>query len=115
VEGYRLHVKHPAVLQAALEKVGVNKSVGELANAVSTKVVKDTSRIEVTLEERDPALAAKLANALAGEYIRYLQIAQALGLSEPLVKSEVKAILRKTGTCNRAEAVAAVLKRGVIS
>lgn len=73
VEGYRLHVKHPAVLQAALEKVGVKKSVGEFANAVSTKVLKDTSLIEVTVEEQDPALAAKLANALAEEYIRYLR------------------------------------------
>ncbi|MEW6547053.1 MAG: GNVR domain-containing protein [Bacillota bacterium] len=73
VEGYRLHVKHPAVLQAALEKVGVKKSVGEFANAVSTKVVKDTSLIEITVEERDPALAAQLANALAEEYIRYLR------------------------------------------
>ncbi|MBC7340726.1 MAG: response regulator transcription factor [Firmicutes bacterium] len=43
------------------------------------------------------------------------QIARALGLSEPLVKSEVKAILRKTGTRNRAEAVATALQRGVIN
>ncbi|MEW6547054.1 MAG: response regulator transcription factor [Bacillota bacterium] len=50
-----------------------------------------------------------------GQGLSDRQIARALGLSEPLVKSEVKAILRKTGTRNRAEAVATALKRGVIS
>lgn len=50
-----------------------------------------------------------------GQGLSDRQIARALGLSEALVKSEVKAILRKTGTRNRAEAVATALKRGVIS
>jgi uncharacterized protein involved in exopolysaccharide biosynthesis len=73
VEGYRLQIKHPAVLQAALEKVGVKRSVSEFAGAVSTKVVKDTSLIEIAVEDQDPALAARLANALAEEYIQYVR------------------------------------------
>lgn len=71
-EGYRLQIKHPAVLQAALEKVGVKRSVSEFAGAVTTKVVKDTSLIEIAVEDRDPGLAAQLANALAEEYIKYV-------------------------------------------
>ncbi|MEW6047895.1 MAG: Wzz/FepE/Etk N-terminal domain-containing protein, partial [Bacillota bacterium] len=71
-EGYRLLIKHPVVLQAALEKVGAKTTVREFADAVATKVVKDTSVIEITVQDQDPALAAKLANALAEEYIRYV-------------------------------------------
>lgn len=50
-----------------------------------------------------------------GQGLSDQQIARALGLSGPVVRSEVKSILRKTGTRNRAEAVATALKRGLIS
>lgn len=84
----------PALLQELLEASGHNG--GRNASPMLT--------------ERQKRIVGGMSQGLTDA-----QIAKALGFTESLVKSEVKNILRKTGSRNRTGIVAVAIRRGLIS
>ena len=58
------------VLEEAVRRLDVALPVDALAERVSTRIVKDTQFLEVTVEDEDPRRAASLANTLAEVFIQ---------------------------------------------
>ena len=72
LEACRVQIKNPAVLQKALQATGENMTPGQLAGAVNARLIKDTNLIQVLVEDRDPLRAARLADAVVGQYISHM-------------------------------------------
>jgi succinoglycan biosynthesis transport protein ExoP len=59
------------VLDRVIAKTDQSLTAGKLAPAVATRVPVGTSLIEITVTQKDPELAATLANAIAAELVAY--------------------------------------------
>ncbi len=65
VQTYAEAIRVRDVLQAAAEQAGVQISPGDLAKRLSARAVRDTELLRVVVDETDPQIAARLANAVA--------------------------------------------------
>ena len=64
----RLMLGRP-ILEAVIDEVPLGLTVGGLSSQLSVQTVRDTDVIEIHVENRDPDLAAKIANSVAANYI----------------------------------------------
>lgn len=58
-------VKTEAVLQPVIDKLGLNMTVAQLADAVTASNPSKTFMVDITVETKDPKLSAELANEVA--------------------------------------------------
>ena len=65
---YQGQLKSEALMTRVVEKLGLGVSASQLAGTINTAIVKDSNLIEVTVQNNDPLLASRIANALASEY-----------------------------------------------
>lgn len=56
----------PIVLLPVVASLGLNTTAGELAQRVTVSATAETTIIEISVEDRDPVLAADTANAISG-------------------------------------------------
>lgn len=92
LETYRLQVTNPVVLERVQKKLALDPkrySVQSLQAAVKVQNPKNTNLLEVRASGPDPVLARDLANAVAEEYIAFMQEAQARRLNQ--VSSTIEA------------------------
>lgn len=67
-------IKSEALLQRVKERINeeTGYTVGSLAGLIEAAVVKDTNLIEVKVSHGDPVAAAKIANILSQEYLKFM-------------------------------------------
>ncbi len=68
VKSYADVVTTPAVLQPVIASLGLQTDVTSLAKQVTASSPIDTVIVEITASNRDPALAAEIANAVASSF-----------------------------------------------
>lgn len=61
------------VAERALERTGVDRTVGEVEQAVSAVAAPATLLVSVLVVDEEPAVAAELANGVADEFVELLQ------------------------------------------
>lgn len=62
------------VLQQAIERLGLDLTVNELADRLTTAAVRDTELISLTVKDRDPVRAAEIANAVAAAFQEQIRV-----------------------------------------
>lgn len=78
VETYLAQIKSPEVLQRTIEELKLTNKDGEfittesLSNAINISNVKDTNLINIVVTKDDPELAAKIANSLGQNFIKFI-------------------------------------------
>jgi len=71
-----MHVKTESVLQEIARRIGLpahEDSVAQLRNGISVSYIPNTRLLEISATASDTQLAAKLANEVAAETVRYAQ------------------------------------------
>jgi non-specific protein-tyrosine kinase len=71
----QLMAKQP-VLEGVIEQLGLDKNVGDLKDALEIQPLRDTTLIEVKVEDPDPQLAAAIANAIVTVFSEQIQALQ---------------------------------------
>jgi len=66
---YVRQVTAPTVIEAVINRMGLNMSVGAVQGAITARQVGDTNLIEIAVEHTDPALAQALAATTAQVFI----------------------------------------------
>jgi len=75
METLRAQVKNPEVLQAVLAMVNVKgeeMTLTGLEQKISVQIIKDTRLLEISVNDKDPIIAAEIANILSQEVIRFV-------------------------------------------
>ncbi|MEW6624924.1 MAG: Wzz/FepE/Etk N-terminal domain-containing protein, partial [Bacillota bacterium] len=75
IEGLRRQVKNPEVLKAVLDSVQASRegmTLTGLADKIEVQAVKDTRLLEISVNDKDPAFAAEIANILSQEFIKFI-------------------------------------------
>lgn len=98
VQTHKSQLRNSEVLQRAIAKLGLEEDVHSLRNNVKTDVVKDTSLVTLTVSYRDPETAARIANAIAEEYVAFMnevyesQVARAREFTAQQIEVESEAL-----------------------
>jgi len=70
---YMNQITSPYFLARVASKLGVpNLAADSLGSMITTQVLKDTNLIEVRVQNTDRALAAKIANTMASEFVQFV-------------------------------------------
>lgn len=69
VQSYAVVATSPRVLDPVIEDLGLDVTAAQLANQVSTSSPRDTTVIEIAVNDPDPVLAANISNAVASSFI----------------------------------------------
>lgn len=78
VETYLAQIKSPEVLQRTIEELQLKNKDGKLitteslASAIEVSNIKDTNLINIVVTKDDPEMAAKIANALGQNFIKFI-------------------------------------------
>jgi non-specific protein-tyrosine kinase len=72
----QLMTKQP-ILEGVLARLGLTRDVSDLKEAIQVQPVRDTTLIEVRVEDTNPGLAADIANSLVAEFTEQNQELQA--------------------------------------
>ena len=64
------------VTQAVIERLNLDRSPGELASQITTRVYPEAQLLEIQVVDQDPQLAAAIANAIAEELVRRSPVSQ---------------------------------------
>ena len=67
---YRELVTQDPVLQTVVDDLGLQMSAPELEGMIEVSAVPDTQLLRLSIEDADPGLAARLANAVSGAFIQ---------------------------------------------
>lgn len=94
---YASQVKTAVVLRNVIEKVGLDLKeypISIFSKKISVSNIKGTDLLEITVEDKDPKLAANIANTLAQEFVHFVsttnqdRMSKALAFLETQVKGE---------------------------
>jgi capsular polysaccharide biosynthesis protein len=77
----------PRVVQAGIEEAGVDRSAGATAGATQAAQVENTNLIQLSVTDRDPAVARALANGISKAFVSELNQVEASGGQRPPVVS----------------------------
>lgn len=71
---YMAQVKNPVILKRVTEEFNLNEeyTVAQFAAKISVNTPKDTNLMEIKVEDKDPKLAADIANSLAAELVSFV-------------------------------------------
>ena len=84
-------IRKRPVLEQAIKKLQLPYSVEQLGKMVSTRVIRDTTLLELTAESTDPRQAAEMANAVAEAFIEQWPESMGFGkvaIAEPAVEPD---------------------------
>ncbi|MGC8826589.1 MAG: polysaccharide biosynthesis tyrosine autokinase [Anaerolineae bacterium] len=88
---YSTMIPRRPVLEAVIQRMGLNESPSSLAKRVRVSLIQDTQLIQLDVEDADPQRAADLANAIAEEFIRQNSALQEARFAESLenIKAQI--------------------------
>lgn len=94
---YMSQLTSPYFLNRVVAKLGLpNVAPNSLTSMVSAQVLKDTSLIEVRVQNTDKGLAAKIANTMASEFVQFVSETNQERMSKSLAfLAEQEAMLKK--------------------
>lgn len=78
---YRELITSRPVLERAIAELNLNRSVQDIAGQVTTSIVRDTQVLKIVVTDRDPQVAADLANGLGRAFVVWISEQQALTTS----------------------------------
>ncbi|MDK2925624.1 MAG: hypothetical protein PWQ41_1398, partial [Bacillota bacterium] len=92
---YAAQVKNPVILKKVLEdlKLGDQYSIAQFAAKINVSTPKDTNLMEIKVQDKDPKLAADIANAVATELVNFVSNMnqQRVNLSARMLKNQIAA------------------------
>ena len=96
LETYRSQVTNPVVLKKVIDELKLDPekhTISGLENFIKTEVVKNTNLINITVKGNDPAEVARIANAVAVNFVDFIsgQSRQQLGQSQAFLKNQMDA------------------------
>ncbi|MDQ0243775.1 capsular polysaccharide biosynthesis protein [Bacillus fengqiuensis] len=65
INTYNVIIKSPAILDLVKEELNLDRTIGELTEQIQVVSEKDSQVVSITVQDADPALAAKIANTTA--------------------------------------------------
>lgn len=90
---YVAQVKNPVILRRVIEEYNLTDqyTVAQLAAKVSVNTPKDTNLMEIKVQDKDPKLAADIANSLASELVSFVSATnqQRVQASARVLKSQI--------------------------
>jgi len=73
IDTYREQVKSPAILQYLRQELGLeNMSLSSIANKITVKAIDKTNLITISVRDKDPAQAAKIANLISNRFTEFV-------------------------------------------
>ena len=69
---YNEYVYSSVILERTLDVIGLDIGVSELSKMISTNKPKEQANASITVMNKDPELAAQIANTVAGELVTYI-------------------------------------------
>lgn len=69
VKSYVEVVAKSVVLEPVIEELGLSTSVGDLSERVTAEVIPETVVVTITVEDESPEAAARIANAVADQFV----------------------------------------------
>lgn len=92
---YAAQVKNPVILRKVLEdlKLSEQYTIAQFAAKINVSTPKDTNLMEIKVEDKDPKLAADIANAVAMELVNFVSNMnqQRVNLSARMLKNQIAA------------------------
>ncbi|MGB9825122.1 MAG: GumC family protein, partial [Desulfofundulus sp.] len=92
---YAAQVKNPVILRKVLEdlKLSEQYTIAQFAAKINVSTPKDTNLMEIKVEDKDPKLAADIANAVATELVNFVSNMnqQRVSLSARMLKNQIAA------------------------
>lgn len=88
---YSTMIPRRPVLEAVIQRMGLNESPASLAKRMRVSLIQDTQLIQLDVEDANPQRAADLANAIAEEFIRQNGALQEARFAESLenIKAQI--------------------------
>jgi len=95
LETYRVQVTDPHLLNQVIQELSLDTekySINSMQNSINVEAIKDTNLIQISVKDKDPALAAKIANTLAPKFVEFLsaKIQQQMGKSAEFIKEQLE-------------------------
>jgi len=73
IDTYREQVKAPAILQYLRKELGMeNQPLNSIANKITVKAIDKTNLITISVRDRDPVQAAKIANLVSNRFTEFV-------------------------------------------
>lgn len=75
LETYRVQVTNPHILNQVISELKLDRekyNLNTLREAVNVEAIKDTNLIRISVKDKDPEMAARIANTLAPKFVDYL-------------------------------------------
>lgn len=92
---YAAQVKNPVILRKVLKdlKLSEQYTIAQFAAKINVSSPKDTNLMEIKVEDKDPKLAADIANAVATELVNFVSNMnqQRVSLSARMLKNQIAA------------------------
>ncbi|MCF6095687.1 Wzz/FepE/Etk N-terminal domain-containing protein [Thermovorax subterraneus] len=95
LETYRAQVTNPHILNSVIKELNLDTtkySVNSLKEAVSVEAVKDTNLIRITVKDKDPQMAANIANTLSSKFVEFVSetLKAQMGKTAEYLESQMK-------------------------
>lgn len=75
LETYRVQVTNPHILNQVIEQLQLDEEkygLNALSDKINVEVIEDTNLIMISVKDKDPQMAARIANALAPLYVDFI-------------------------------------------
>lgn len=95
LETYRVQVTNPHILNQVIEELNLDRekySVNSLRDMINVEAIKDTNLIRISVKDKDPEMAAKIANTLAPKYVDFLSttLQEQMGKSAAYIQKQMQ-------------------------
>jgi uncharacterized protein involved in exopolysaccharide biosynthesis len=95
LETYRVQVTNPHILNQVIKDLNLDPEkydLNSLRDAIDVEAVKDTNLIRITVKDKNPEMAARMANTLAPRFVDFLSNAlqEQMGKSAAFLKTQMQ-------------------------
>jgi len=95
LETYRVQVTNPHILNQVIDELNLDReeySLNTLRNMINVEAIKDTNLIRISVKDKDPEMAARIANTLAPKYVDFLSatLQEQMGKSAAYIQNQMK-------------------------
>jgi succinoglycan biosynthesis transport protein ExoP len=96
METYRTQVTNPYIIREVINELNLDPekyTVESLSDSISVEAIKDTNLIRIMIKDKDPKLAADIANSVSNKFVAYLSetVKQQLSRSSQFIKEQMDA------------------------
>ena len=94
LETYRVQVTNPHILNQVINELKLDKedSLNTLRDMINVEAIKDTNLIRISVKDKDPEMAARIANTLAPKYVDFLSttLQEQMGKSAAYIQKQMQ-------------------------